>query len=133
MKLSTMLGDVALSLLRKPFTVRYPFERPPTPAALRGQVLWEPEKCTGCGLCVKDCPSRALDLIVVDKAAKRFVMLYHADRCTFCDQCVQTCRFDALRLSPDQWELAALTKDAFAHYYGRKEDIRAVQGHPLME
>jgi formate hydrogenlyase subunit 6/NADH:ubiquinone oxidoreductase subunit I len=133
MKLTNMLGDVVRSLVRKPVTVLYPFEREPAPAALRGQLAWDVNKCTGCTLCVKDCPSRALELIVVDKAAKRYVMLYHEDRCTYCAQCVESCRFDALRLSPDKWELAALTTDGFAIYYGRKEDIKALQGKPELE
>jgi formate hydrogenlyase subunit 6/NADH:ubiquinone oxidoreductase subunit I len=133
MKLSTMLGDVMHSLVRKPATEFYPFERHVTPAALRGQLTWDVAKCTGCSLCVKDCPSRALELIVVDKAAKRYVMLYHEDRCTYCAQCVQSCRFDALTLSSEQWELAALNPDDFAIYYGRKEDINAIKGKPTLE
>jgi formate hydrogenlyase subunit 6/NADH:ubiquinone oxidoreductase subunit I len=133
MKLSTMLGDVAQSLVHKNVTVQYPFERVATPAALRGQLAWDPAKCTGCSLCVKDCPSRALELIVVDKAAKRYVMLYHEDRCTYCAQCVASCRFDALALSAERWELAALNKDDFAIYYGRKEDVSAVCGLPIVE
>jgi formate hydrogenlyase subunit 6/NADH:ubiquinone oxidoreductase subunit I len=133
MKLTNMLGDVARSLVHKPVTVRYPFERDPAPPALRGQLAWDVNKCTGCTLCVKDCPSRALELIVVDKATKRFVMLYHEDRCTYCAQCVESCRFDALRLSPEKWELAALTPDGFAIYYGRKEDISALKGKPELE
>jgi formate hydrogenlyase subunit 6/NADH:ubiquinone oxidoreductase subunit I len=133
MKLSTMFGDVMQSLVQKPVTLRYPFERLPAPAALRGPLAWDVAKCTGCSLCVKDCPSRALELIVVDKAAKRYVMLYHEDRCTYCAQCLQSCRFDALQLSSEHWELAALNKDAFAIYYGRKEDIKTLMGKPELE
>jgi formate hydrogenlyase subunit 6/NADH:ubiquinone oxidoreductase subunit I len=133
MKLSTMFSDVMHSLVRKPVTELYPFERHAVPAALRGQLAWDFEKCTGCSLCVKDCPSRALELIVVDKAAKRYVMLYHEDRCTYCAQCVQSCRFDALQLSSEHWELAALDSDAFAIYYGRKEDVNTLKGKPELE
>ncbi len=133
MKLATMLGDVMHSLVRKPVTERYPFERKEAPQQLRGRVAWDPQKCTGCTLCVKDCPSRALELITIDKAAKRFVMLYHLDRCTYCAQCVESCRFDSLSMSHDQWELAALTKEPFAIYFGRKEDVATLQGKPKQE
>jgi formate hydrogenlyase subunit 6/NADH:ubiquinone oxidoreductase subunit I len=128
-----MFGDIMHSLVRKPATELYPVERHATPAALRGQLAWDPAKCTGCSLCVKDCPSRALELIVVDKATKRYVMLYHEDRCTYCAQCVASCRFDALALSSEQWELAALDKAVFAIYYGREEDINAVKKKPGAE
>ena len=125
MKFPTMLGDVMQSLVRKPITERYPFERKEAPENLRGRVEYDATKCTGCTLCVKDCPSKALDLIVVDKASKRFVMRYHLDRCTYCAQCVETCRFGSLSMSDTQWELAALTKEPFAILMGKKEDVAA--------
>ena len=96
-KLGTMLGDVMRSLFRSPATELYPFVRKPSPDRLRGKLVWEPEKCAGCMLCVKDCPSDAIELIVLDKVKKRFVLRYHADRCTFCAQCVVSCRFDCLQ------------------------------------
>jgi NAD(P)H-quinone oxidoreductase subunit I len=83
MKLSAMLGDVLRSLFRRPATERYPFERHPTPPRLRGALHWNPDKCTGCCLCVKDCPANAIEIITIDKANKRFVLRYHADRCTY--------------------------------------------------
>jgi formate hydrogenlyase subunit 6/NADH:ubiquinone oxidoreductase subunit I len=126
MKLATMLGDVMQSLVRKPITERYPFERKEAPANLRGRVEYDSTKCTGCMLCVKDCPSKALELIVVDKANKRFVMRYHLDRCTYCAQCVETCRFGSLSMSNVNWELAALTREPFAILMGKKEDVDVV-------
>jgi formate hydrogenlyase subunit 6/NADH:ubiquinone oxidoreductase subunit I len=126
MNLAAMLGDVLRSLGRKPVTERYPFERKEAPENLRGQLVWDAEKCTGCLLCVKDCPSKALELITVDKVNKRFVMRYHVDRCTYCAQCVETCRFSCLHMSNEQWELAALKKEPFTVYYGRDEDLKRV-------
>jgi formate hydrogenlyase subunit 6/NADH:ubiquinone oxidoreductase subunit I len=125
MKIGAMLGDVVQSLFKQPVTERYPFEHKPTPERLRGELFFDPTKCVGCQLCIKDCPSDALELITIDKAAKRFVMRYHIDRCTFCAQCVQNCRFACLGMSDKKWELAALKKEAFTVYYGRDEDVQA--------
>ena len=126
MKIGTMLRDVVRSLFRRPATRRYPFERTPAPEHLRGALRWNPERCTGCCMCTKDCPANAIELITVDKASKRFVLRYHIDRCTFCAQCVQTCRFGCLDMSADQWELAALGKEPFTVYYGDEADVTAV-------
>ena len=121
-----MLKDVVESLFKKPMTEKYPFEKHPAPDRLRGELMWNPEKCTGCCLCNKDCPSNAIDLITIDKKAKRFVMEYHPDRCTYCAQCVQNCRFECLSMSSTQWELAALSKQSFTVFYGKDEDIQVI-------
>ena len=125
-RFGAMLNDIVESLFKRPITEKYPFERHPAPERLRGKLMWDPEKCTGCGLCNKDCPSNAIELITIDKKAKRFVMEYHADRCTYCAQCVQNCRFECLSMSPEQWELAALNKEPFTVYYGKDEDVQTI-------
>jgi formate hydrogenlyase subunit 6/NADH:ubiquinone oxidoreductase subunit I len=123
MKIGAMLGDVFRSLFRRPVTRQYPFERKAAPQRLRGKLHWDPEKCTGCLLCVKDCPAQAIEVFMVDKANKRFVMRYHLDRCTYCAQCVISCRPGALVMSNDEWELAATTKEPFTVYYGDEADV----------
>ena len=126
MRIGAMLGDISRSLFKRPVTERYPFERKPAPERLRGKLAFEPAKCTGCKICVRDCPAFALELHVIDKAAKRFVMRFHSDRCTFCAQCVFSCNFDSLSLSHEAWELAALSKEGFAEACGRPEDVAAM-------
>ena len=79
-RIGTMLRDVIRSLFRRAATGRYPFKRSPAPDRLRGRLTWNPEKCTGCCLCSMDCPSNAIELIVVDKDGERFVMRYHVDQ-----------------------------------------------------
>jgi formate hydrogenlyase subunit 6/NADH:ubiquinone oxidoreductase subunit I len=124
MKIGSMIGDVVRSLFRSPATREYPYERNQTPERLRGKLHWNPEKCTGCLLCVKDCPAEAIEIFMVDMVNKRFVMRYHLDRCTFCSQCVISCRQGALNLSNDEWELADGNKDSFVICYGDEEDVR---------
>jgi formate hydrogenlyase subunit 6/NADH:ubiquinone oxidoreductase subunit I len=116
-----MLLDITKSLFRRPATEKYPFERHPAPERLRGRLFWDATKCTGCGLCAKDCPADAIKVIVLDRKAKRFVMEYHVDRCTYCAQCVHSCRQGCLTLSSDTWELSALCRDPFTLRFASDE------------
>ncbi len=124
MSIGAMFGDIFKSLFKKPATEKYPFERNPDPERLRGKLYWDPEKCSGCMMCVRDCPANALELEVIDRVNKKFVMRYHYNRCTFCDQCVVSCRFNCLHLSNDEWELAAFNQELMTVHYGREEDIQ---------
>jgi formate hydrogenlyase subunit 6/NADH:ubiquinone oxidoreductase subunit I len=126
MTLGAMLSDVLTSFFKKNVTRRYPFDKLPAPARLRGKLVWDPAKCTGCQLCIKDCPSNAIELIVLDKVAKRFVLRYHSDRCTYCAQCVVNCRFKCLNMSSTDWELASTKKEPFTVYYGKDADVDAL-------
>lgn len=127
MTFGTMLGDLLRSLFRRPATVRYPLEQRAPPERLRGRLAFDPAACTGCGLCIKDCPAAAIELAVADKQAKRFVMRYHAERCTFCAQCVQSCKHGCLRLESGAWELATADKASLTSDYG---DLRTLDGKP---
>jgi formate hydrogenlyase subunit 6/NADH:ubiquinone oxidoreductase subunit I len=124
MTIGSMLGDIISSLFKKPITEKYPFERFEPPAALRGKLVYDPSKCSGCMLCVKDCPANALELVTIDKVNKRFVMIYHGDACTYCGQCLESCRFSCFNMTGEQWELASLQKQPFEVHYGKDEDVQ---------
>jgi formate hydrogenlyase subunit 6/NADH:ubiquinone oxidoreductase subunit I len=124
MTIGSMFGDIFKSFFKKPITEQYPFVKTAAPENLRGKLIWDPEKCTGCQLCIKDCPSNGIELLVVDKVNKKFVMRYNIDRCTFCAQCVESCRSGCIEMSDEMWELASIKKEPFEVYYGKDEDIQ---------
>lgn len=121
-----MIREVLRAIFKRPVTQRYPAEKSPPPENLRGKVYWSPQGCTGCALCVKDCPADAIKLITLDKSSKRFVFEYHVDRCIFCGQCTQNCRFNCLKMSNEEWELAANDRSNYVVYYGHPDDIASV-------
>jgi formate hydrogenlyase subunit 6/NADH:ubiquinone oxidoreductase subunit I len=123
MRIGAMLGDVMRSLVHAPVTERYPFEKKPAPERLRGRVIWTQDKCTGCGLCVMDCPAEAIELTVLDKANKKFIFTYHVDRCTFCAQCRVSCRQGCISLSSEDWELAGFIRGPYALHFGDVGDV----------
>jgi formate hydrogenlyase subunit 6/NADH:ubiquinone oxidoreductase subunit I len=124
--ISTMLHDLFQSLLSKPATEPFPNPEPNEPERLRGKLHWDPERCTGCQLCIKDCPADALKLFTIDKKAKEFVMRYDVGRCTFCAQCVENCRFDCISMSNTEWALASESKAPFIIYYGDEAHVEQV-------
>ncbi len=113
MKFGMMFKDVSGALFKKPFTENYPDEPAETPDRLRGSLVWDPDTCTGCGLCARDCPAMALEIEVIDKKAKHYLMTYHVDRCTFCGQCVESCNQGSLLMEGGEWELASLSREPF--------------------
>ena len=127
MKIASMLNDVFVSLFRRPFTERYPYPDAarlhpgrrvtPAPARLRGKLLWVEEKCKGCMLCVRDCPAKAIEIEVVDRAAKKYAFHYRIDRCIYCAQCVASCKEDALSMSSSLYHLASTDKKTFVETY----------------
>jgi formate hydrogenlyase subunit 6/NADH:ubiquinone oxidoreductase subunit I len=123
MKIGSMFKDILVSFFSTPVTEKYPFEKPETADRFRGKLHFDPSKCTGCNLCSKDCPANALQIVIIDRAAKRFVARYNVARCVYCGQCVQSCKFKCLGMSKDDWELAALHKETFEVKYGKEEDI----------
>lgn len=122
MKIGTMFKDIVESTFTKSATQLYPVEKVSPPDRYRGELFFDPTACTGCSLCVKDCPSNAIELTILDRAAKRYVMKYQKDRCVYCGQCVINCKFKCISMSHEDWEHAALEKN-FTVYYGRDEDV----------
>jgi formate hydrogenlyase subunit 6/NADH:ubiquinone oxidoreductase subunit I len=122
MKIATMLNDILESFFKKSATQLYPIEKVAPPERYRGELYYDPKLCTGCNLCTRDCPSKAIELVILDRAAKRFVLKYHRDRCVYCGQCVLNCKFKCMGMSNADWEHAVLIKE-FTVYYGKDDDI----------
>lgn len=123
MKLIGMLSDVVSALFKKPATTKYPYVKTEPPERYRAKLAYTASNCTGCMQCVRDCPTRTIKIIVIDRKTKQFVMTYNIGECVYCKQCVYNCKFDALHMTNKMWESAAGSKGGFQMYYGKKEYI----------
>ncbi|RLI14363.1 MAG: ferredoxin [Candidatus Hecatellales archaeon] len=97
-----MESELAGAAVRKPVTLKYPFERRDVPPRFRGRLAWDAEKCVGCGMCVQVCPAFALEMVGKGPMAE---LRYYLNRCVFCSQCVESCPRDALSMT-EEYELA---------------------------
>jgi NADH-quinone oxidoreductase subunit F len=52
-----------------------------------------PEACTGCGACLKACPSDAIT------GERKKPHLIHQEKCTKCGSCYSVCKFDAITIT----------------------------------
>lgn len=116
-----MEGLLLRSGVKKPVTVRYPFEKLPPVEGLRGKPVWDMAKCIGCGLCERDCPTVAIEMIGRGKTAEFKI---HYDRCAFCGQCFESCPVDAIEMTK-QYELAAFNHDQMKQEYKRAKPAEA--------
>jgi len=64
-----MLKEVLCSLFRKPVTVLYPHVKMEMPVGFRGAIKFSPDKCSGCKLCMRDCPTNAITINKVGKSS----------------------------------------------------------------
>ncbi|WXG45883.1 MAG: 4Fe-4S binding protein [Candidatus Atabeyarchaeum deiterrae] len=86
-------------------TVMYPFEKSEAPEGSRGKIEHFIEKCSGCGLCARDCPASAITMIDDTRTKTKKKPMFYYDRCLFCSQCEESCPTKAIKLTTE-FELA---------------------------
>lgn len=97
-----MLKALSARLFQGYRTGKFPDAPPSLPDRFAGRPEILPEKCSGCGLCRKNCPTGAVQL-------KDGHPVIDTGRCIFCRDCEQSCSAGALRLG-GEYRMAAMTR-----------------------
>lgn len=101
-----MMQQVLRSLFKKPATINYPLVKTDMPDKFRGKLIFHPEKCIGCKLCMRDCPANAIQ---IKKVGDKFEAEIDLGKCIYCGQCVDSCMKKALEMTKE-FELASLER-----------------------
>ncbi len=105
-----MFQEVLSHIFKKPATGKYPFVKCQLAEGFRGKQVYNIDLCIGCGLCSRDCPAKAIEMVELE--GKKRPMFY-LDRCVFCYQCAESCPRNAIKTS-DVFELATTDKSSLA-------------------
>jgi formate hydrogenlyase subunit 6/NADH:ubiquinone oxidoreductase subunit I len=105
--LSTNIAKEAFSnLFKKRATEKYPEVPAHVAEGFRGKQVLNLANCISCGLCARECPANAIEMVVVDGKKRPLI---HLDQCVFCYQCADTCPRKVFQSSKD-FELAVTDK-----------------------
>jgi NADH-quinone oxidoreductase subunit I len=101
--------------LRKPVTRQYPTTPTPVQPRFMGfpALTWDEKVeepfCTGCMVCIRNCPTQCMSASMKDnplhqegKSHRRKIIDYfeiNLNRCILCGICVEVCNFDAIVMS----------------------------------
>jgi len=107
-RVSPMLKRAVSHIFIKPATTKYPFVKPKLPDDFRGQQVFDINLCISCGLCSRDCPAKAIEMVEVEGKKRP---LFKLDQCVFCYQCAESCPRNAIKATAF-YELATTDKSS---------------------
>lgn len=62
------------------------------------RIFVDPEKCTGCGECIRVCPKGPRIYRLVEKKSRKVVEVLDESFCIGCTNCIVACKPKAIRL-----------------------------------
>jgi formate hydrogenlyase subunit 6/NADH:ubiquinone oxidoreductase subunit I len=123
-----MVPSLLRSLFRRPATTHYPFVKWEMPDRFRARPVVHTENCIGCKMCVRNCPSGAIQIEKVGE--KAFEATIDLGRCIYCGQCADVCPKKTIELTKD-FELAAFDRAALrVVYHAQPKPVEEPAGSP---
>ena len=110
-RLSPLSKKALSNIFHKPATEGYPFAKPKLPDDFRGEPVFDIKLCVNCGLCSRNCPAKAIEMVEVER--KKYPQ-FNLAKCIFCDKCVEECPRKAIKNSAT-FELASTDKSTLVN------------------
>ena len=86
------------TLVRKPMTLKFPYESLEPVEGYRGRHSLNLEMCLGCGVCSMVCPNDAIEMVEFNGGKYPQV---HLGKCCFCGLCTEKCPRKALTMTSE--------------------------------
>lgn len=100
-----VIPQLIRNLFSRPMTVAFPHEAIPIPEGYRGEHAYDVDRCTGCTLCARVCPNRAIEMVEAPEGQREAYPKTYPQidlgKCCFCGLCQDVCPSGALTLTPN--------------------------------
>ncbi len=134
-----VLALFAKTIVHRPVTILYPYEKMWVPENYRGRPGLNFDKCVGCGMCARMCPTNCIKMVdTTDDAGNTVVRpQVNMGRCALCGYCAEYCPIDAMTVTPE-FELAEYTREDLIYgpkrlaYEGATEMMKVTYEETLM-
>ena len=97
------IKEAVTSLFSKPSTVNYPAcGKAKVPEGYRGKIIFHPDRCVNCGLCMKVCSPGAISRTIEKREDGDFITFtFDMGSCTFCQTCADFCNKHSIEMSTE--------------------------------
>jgi NADH-quinone oxidoreductase subunit I/NAD(P)H-quinone oxidoreductase subunit I len=106
-----VLRTMIKTTIHRPVTILYPYEKEWIPDNYRGRPGLRFDRCIGCGICMRACPTTCITMVEAEDDDGKIVKRpqVNVGRCMMCGYCAEYCPVDAMTTTPD-YELAEFTR-----------------------
>lgn len=96
------IKDALSSLFKKPSTELFPIVQKEAPEGYRGRIVFHPDRCVNCGMCMRVCAPGAITRTINKmEDGDEITFEFYLGSCTFCQMCSDFCARKSIELTKD--------------------------------